>query len=501
MVLRPFLKFWASFVTVAIVIVVLLGAISFFIIRNFNPDMLRRELEQYLSEETGYRIELGKVKLCWGVLAELQADGLLVTNPQTSEKLLQSNFVQIQTNLISLGHRHFTLSRVRIQKPQVFLHRKANGIWNWQVPETKTFSKTGRLANPVVAGVFSGQPKQNFVVDLVQKETRNWEFHLGRMEVEDGIVWFVDETIQPAYELQVDQWKVEAHEKPSSKTFHFEAKAAAFGSRQANLQAEGDADFKSQSLEFTLRYRLDQIVLGGVLKLIGSVPRVSGKLEIRNLDLGEIIPEVYQKGEYVAGHMNVQAQATFEGANPAMIWQSIQGQGSVEILDGAIKNRNLIREVFDRLSPVILVMGTLGGQLPVEVDEMLRGRDTPFQSLKFLGSVTSGTIQIQQFQILHKDYGLAGKGNYKILPRQIDMALQLVFSPSISKYLVTKIHELAYLSNRNGQVLIPFRYDGVFPTAFVQPDLSYVSNQLLQIGAEQLINKGLKKLSKFLETK
>ncbi|MEI6170935.1 MAG: hypothetical protein WCQ45_00450, partial [bacterium] len=50
------------------------------------------------------------------------------------------------------------------------------------------------------------------------------------------------------------------------------------------------------------------------------------------------------------------------------------------------------------------------------------------------------------------------------------------------------------IADRNGQVMIPFRYNGIFPDAAVQPDLSYLGSRLLQGGANQLISSGVERL-------
>jgi hypothetical protein len=79
--------------------------------------------------------------------------------------------------------------------------------------------------------------------------------------------------------------------------------------------------------------------------------------------------------------------------------------------------------------------------------------------------------------------------------------MELLLSKNISAYLMKKIREMELLADRNGQVMIPFRYSGVLPDAAVQPDIPYVTSRLMQKGAEQLLNRGLEELSKYLERK
>jgi len=132
---------------------------------------------------------------------------------------------------------------------------------------------------------------------------------------------------------------------------------------------------------------------------------------------------------------------------------------------------------------------------------MMAGADTPFQILNLSYAVMSGEMLIHDAHLVHADYQVSGKGAYGIQGQRVDSSMQLVFSKSISAYLVHKIREMEFLSDRNGQVMIPFRYSGILPNASVQPDLQYVTNKLLQVGAEQFLSRGLEKLAKFLEPK
>lgn len=76
--------------------------------------------------------------------------------------------------------------------------------------------------------------------------------------------------------------------------------------------------------------------------------------------------------------------------------------------------------------------------------------------------------------------------------------MQLQFSEAISAYLMKKIREMELIADRNGRIIIPFRYSGVFPDTVVQPDLSFIASKLLQGGADQLLNRGMERLSKVL---
>ena len=506
MVLRGLLKFLIGFLTALLILGIVLGAVSFIMLRNFDPNMFRSELEKQLTERTGFRMELGKIRLAWRPQPRLEVDSLKFYHPQTLEKLLQSRSVQIDADLISIWQKRLSLSQALIRSPEIFIRRNSAGSWNWQIsdtlakppPMTQPMRSKGR-GMPVAevaedVGVSALASPAQGIADL----TQGWEFSLGKVLVSDGIVHFVDETVVPPFRMNIEKLEAEVLQKAAASPLHFTAGGSVLGATPQNLETEGDLDLKAQSLALVLRYGLEQVVFRGLLKVIRTMPHFEGALEIRDLEMDSVIPEAYKKGEYVTGRLSAGANLIFDGANPDVITRSLAGHGTLEIKDGALRNRNLIQEIFDKLSPVLAITTALGGDLPPEVSEMLKGRDTPFQFLRVKYAAQGGRASVSEFRLTHPNYQLSGQGNYGISDKRAEGSMQLAFSRSLSGYLMRKIRELKFLSDPNGQVTIPFRCGGVFPDVSVQPDLSYIASRLLQSGADQLLNRGMERLSKVL---
>ena len=451
------------------------------------------------------RIELGEIKLKWGPPLELQVDGVKFYHPKSLEKLLQSDNVLISTDLASLWKRRFSVPQVLIRDPEIVLKRTSDGSWNWRVPEEGVSSQRSVIpaavataaAGPGGSGTGQGLPPavKNFAGGSL-----GLEFRLDKLEVRNGTVRFTDETVQPAFLVRVERVEVLVSQKADA-SFHYKATGKIADLVEKDLVTEGDVDPVSQVLDFVLRYGQDKVVFKGDLKVVNTVPRFDGSLEIRGLKIETVTPEVYKRGEHLAGTLDAKMQLSFENANPESMKRSLRGQGKLVIRDGALKNRNVVKEVFDRISPVIAITNALGGELPPEVSEMLEGPDTPFQSLELSCTVASGVVRTEELAVSHPNYQLSGSGSFNIMEHRIDSTMQLTLSQTISAYLIKKIRELQFVSDRNGLVAIPFRYAGRFPNASVQPDLQYVTTKVLQSGAEEMIDRGLKKLSKFLEKK
>ena len=498
MVLRGFLKFFGGLLAALLILGIILGGVGYFAIRNFDPNMFRAEFEKYLTRQTGFRVELGDIKFQWKLKPQLQVAGLKFYHPKTLEKILQSDQIRIDADLTSALQKHFSMSQVVLQSPEIFLKRNRGGTWNFQVVKEPAASAAAVVpAHPqrsFIPAAEASEGTEGISLKNLDRMTQGWKFGLGKILVRNATIHFTDETVEPVYRLKIEKLEAEVLQKTPASLFHFTARGSVFNSSKKNLEAEGDLDLGLRSLDLLPRYGPEKVVFKGRLKMIKALPHFEGTLEVHDLDMESVIPAVYKKGDYVSGRLNAKAQLSFEGANPSTLQGSLKGQGTIEILDGALRNRNLIKEVFDRLSPVLAITNTLGGELPPELNEMLKERDTPFQSLQVSYEVQSGIGKVSEFRLTHSNYQLSGQGTYGILDKRVEGSMQLLLSQAISAYLMKKIREMELIANRNGQVMIPFSYRGVFPNAAVQPDLGYIGSRLLQSGADQLLSNGVERL-------
>lgn len=506
MVVRGALKFLAAFFTAALIFLVILAVAGYFAVRNFDPNMFRAEFEKYLTQQTGFRAELGDIKLRWRPQPKLQVEGLKFFHPVTLEKILEADQVRIDLDLTSVWQKHFNMSQALIQSPEIFLKRNSGGLWNWQFSEgAKAAAPAAPAPAPSQVGFIptaeASEGTETISLANIRDIAQGWEFEIGKISVRDGTVHFTDESVAPAFHLEITHLDADVRQKSPAGVFHFTAGASVLNAAERNLELEGDVDFEAKSLTLVLRYGPEKIKFQGVLKLIKSLPLFEGDLEVRDLDIEPVVPEVYKSGNYVTGRLSMKSRVSFEGANPESIQRSLVGQGTIEIKEGAFRNRNLVREVFDKLSSVISVTSALGAELPPELNEMLKGRDTPFDSLQLVYAVQSGVFKLSELRLAHPHYQLTGQGKYGLLDKRVEGTMQLLLSKAISGYMIKKIHELAYLSDATEKIMIPFRYSGVIPEVSVQPDLPYIASRVLQGGTDQLLSRGLEKLSKRLGTK
>ena len=487
----------------------MVGAVAFFALKNFDLNVYRAGFEQDLSLQTGCRVELGAIQLKWGFQPEFWIDTLkFYTNDpkRLDEKLFQSGSLRIRVDPAMIWRKCLFLSQISIQNPELFLRQRADGSWNWDShgAEINSMAFMPRVDSPLRVGAEASidsaiSRMENFKFDNIG--IGGWRLGVGKIVVHGGNIQWVNKTVQSVSNQEIKQMEIETEQRFSQRIFHLKLAGCIFNAVTRNLEVEGDLDVGSKTLDFVLYYGPDKVQVEGVLKLVDSVPYFDGAFEVRSLDLEPVIPASFKSGEYVSGVLSAQGNLSFRGTSVSMIERSLKGQGRFEIREGSYKNRNLNKEVFDRLAPVVAIAQVLSGELPAKVNEIVRNPDTPFEILKFTGSVDSGSFKWDQIVLVHPDYRLSGGGGYGILDQRMDSTIQIVFSESISKFFAKKIRELELLEDQKKQISIPFRFGGVLPNTAVQLNLQYVTAKLFQGGSEQFVGRGFVPISKIIEPK
>jgi len=77
------LKFFFGCLVFAVVAALVLGIAGFLILKSLDPSIFRVELEKYLTQKTGFRIELGKLQFESGAQTRLTVEMLKCYNPQS----------------------------------------------------------------------------------------------------------------------------------------------------------------------------------------------------------------------------------------------------------------------------------------------------------------------------------------------------------------------------------------------------------------------------------
>ena len=120
---------WLSYIMATIVVVIVI------LIIFFDWNWLRHPIERAVTEKTGRTLVINgnlNVKLGWP-LTRIQVADVTFANPVWAKQPLMFTVKRMDgdINLPQLFKRHFRVSTVRLEQPQVFLEQSLDGRKNW----------------------------------------------------------------------------------------------------------------------------------------------------------------------------------------------------------------------------------------------------------------------------------------------------------------------------------------------------------------------------------
>ena len=164
----------------------------------------------------------------------------------------------------------------------------------------------------------------------------------------------------------------------------------------------------------------------------------------------------------ITGTLNGAGTFSARGADLAAVLASASGKGSVSILDGTIRQLNLVRTV-------VLFFGRPAENTPASTDKFDR-MDTSF-------SLSNQVLTADSFSLHSRDADVTGTGTLSLASTALDGTANLVLSEELSSQAGT---DLARFTREGNRVVLPARIGGT------------LSAPALSINASEAFNRGLR---------
>lgn len=447
-----------------------LGASLVIFVLRFNPDRYRPLIESKLSEGLGLQTKLGALSLGWKDGLAIQTDGVQLQSGSSQIPFFEAESVSVQLDPFLLLRGKLILSKFRVVRPNVLLVKRGNGNVNWP-------SRVGRGNSPGA-------------------RTAGLALLLSELTVEGGNLSYRDESVLPVQVLSLQEMEARVTQTfPGGPVaLKAEGKISAEG-KELGVKAKGTFHPTEGRAEFVGHLFEERVVLKGESWFFGASPRFRGRLEVRGLNLEELFSP--RRGEvYLSGQ--AEGELTFEGAgrDATELKRSTRAKGELQIQNGAFRNLNVVDVVLSRITPLPALRGVLLGNIPENFQPLLQGEDTPFDQLRVNLSVANGRAVIPSLVMRGPDSDYlveaAGALNFE---RDVNFRARLVLTGALSEFLMNKVNEISLLANSEGQLVIPFLYQGKWPSARPQPDVGYLAQQLIVEQGSQLLEKGLEALA------
>ncbi|MBI3318800.1 MAG: AsmA family protein [Candidatus Omnitrophica bacterium] len=250
---------------------------------------------------------------------------------------------------------------------------------------------------------------------------------------------------------------------------------------------EGTVDFKDSSSRPPLRLSLQPLDLW--LKDVSFSQPTSFKAKAE----GVLLPAEGSGEPHLTGKISFSSEGTLELKEPEKIPQTVKATADIRLTDAAIKNLNILREVFSRLSMLPGLAESLESRLPEEYRAKLTERDTSLEPVNLSVTIGQGALSFNDLRLATDSFELAGGGKVT-LEGSLSSRMTLRVEPKLSFALFGSVEELKALSDEEGRLTLPVILQGTLPKVLVLPDLSYVASRLMPAKAEKLIGGLLENL-------
>ncbi len=175
---------------------------------------------------------------------------------------------------------------------------------------------------------------------------------------------------------------------------------------------------------------------------------------IAGLDLKQLTPPADPEKPYLEGQASVTFRMTARGSAAPVILQTLTGNAQVYLKQGVLRNMNVLREVFSKLSVIPGVSQSLDQNLPVQYKEKLRERDTYFEPIEIPVQVQGGNVFWNNALVRGELFELAltGGSNFQGMG-QIQAVMTL--DQGLSEAMVLSLPRLQILALRDGRLQLP----------------------------------------------
>jgi uncharacterized protein involved in outer membrane biogenesis len=228
---------------------------------------------------------------------------------------------------------------------------------------------------------------------------------------------------------------------------------------------------------------------GGKLALTGTVlelskdPIVNLDLSVAQVSMENALTQPKSPAPYPSGLLSF----NFHGSmNTKNVEKTLTGSGQLSIQEAKIHRLNVLKEVFNQLSIIPGLVQKLESRLPENYKDKVSADYTVVQKLEVPLKVRQGNIEIQNLEINADSFLASGQVNVS-LDKNIDANMILKTDKGLTEALTRSVEELKYVTNKEGQLELPFTLKGVLPNVRPSVNVNFLASKLASSKAQDLI--------------
>ena len=264
------------------------------------------------------------------------------------------------------------------------------------------------------------------------------------------------------------------------------------------------ADYRDLAVDFEMQNQVATIrkfslqAFGGELDSTGSYDmREAGRpsFKLSSKLSGMRIEKIIESrkpgaGDKLTGQLGGDLAVAGAGAGWESIKKNLTGQGSIQLVDGVLKDVNLADSALQGITGVPGLSGVLPASLRAKYPQVFGVGDTVFENMDAKLDIRDGWVNFRDFRLAARDYSISGNGRYS-LDNQLDMSTVMAMSQPLSGDLVKAAEPMQYLRSAEGRVEFPVKLVGPVPDIKPVPDVAYIAKAASRQAVGKLLERAL----------
>lgn len=193
--------------------------------------------------------------------------------------------------------------------------------------------------------------------------------------------------------------------------------------------------------------------------------------------------------ERIEGTLDADLRLAGPGGEWARIRDGLRGAGSVDVMDGVLKDVNIAEQVLTAVTGIPGLSRFVSPRTRQRYPDLFATGDTRFDKLGGTVEIVGGVARTSDLTLAARDYAIRGRGAFA-LENRLDFTAALIASQRLTQDVVEDVKEAKYLTNEQGRLVLPFRLTGSLPGARVGLDTDSIAKAV----ARGVVEKGIEKL-------
>jgi uncharacterized protein involved in outer membrane biogenesis len=267
---RRFFKIlWWS--TGALVLVIgLVGVVAYVFVTS---DYVRAQIENHANAVSGRETKIARISVEWGWTPHVHLDGVELSNADwgKADHMFKAQEIEFDIRLWPLLHGDIVMPRLMLRKPEFYLERDAQDQSNWSANES---------------------PVADVAVKQVQPQHRHQTPLIGRLEIIDGRVGYIDQKRKLDLSGSVSTATGQAGAEPEARlsvkgNLEGQPLTLQFVGGSALMLRETD---KPYPIEFEIGYGETRLTVKGTIQDPFQYTGADLQLSLAGPDLSDIFP-------------------------------------------------------------------------------------------------------------------------------------------------------------------------------------------------------------------